>query len=426
MSQVTLVVPSRVALSSAVNIIAEMKKRAERVFIATPRELKYSIRETTGMDFDFVNLDTIISKNRLRLIIHRLLLIFFTPSTFSLSWTRYRNLFFLKGNRILISFFRLIDRFILCDSSRINGRIDFLMRLLFTNPFPTRKLLVFTVPGCEYLFCARSQSVVAIMESWDQASKYPLGYQPAILFVWNKQLMHDWILHQGSFNTRIGYPIKLHYACETVRADSDRKVAKVLYPATFCTSSKGPYFVEELLLISIIASFMEKNGIKLLLKPKPNGTIGEFDDIASRYSCVEIGAYATSARAADYFLDKTYNQIRIDEMDQCDFVLNYGTTFSIDAALHGLPIVQLLVDDYLNFPNISMIQRNSFHLLEHLMGDASEVLRISEADISSLDFLDKRVVTMARKNARRIRERFKPGIPFSEAIANIIKATIDA
>ena len=228
---------------------------------------------------------------------------------------------------------------------------------------------------------SRGIKTITILESWDQPSKYPRGYWPQRVFVWNKKLQNDWREYQGSGNVSIGYPTKLHYVVNNNHKTNDnhrRVPPTIMYPATFCLNEthllneSTILHEEECLLIQALARITQKLDVNLIIKPKPDGTQGEYEKALYGFSHVKVGAYQNYKAKADYFLSETYNSQRIIELQSADMIVNFGTTFAIDAALFGLPILQLEPLKEGNFPGLAKAKLG-FHLQKYILKNKSMV-----------------------------------------------------
>ena len=127
-----------------------------------------------------------------------------------------------------------------------------------------------------------------------------------------------------------------------------------MYPATFGSTSDHAMFSEELKLIEALCRVTQGSGQKLLIKPKPNGSVGEFDRFLE-FSHVEVGSYQANDGGANYSLSEEYNETRLRELRISDIVVNLGTTFALDAAAFGLPVVQLQIKCQQKYPYLTKL-----------------------------------------------------------------------
>lgn len=260
----------------------------------------------------------------------------------------------------------------------VNETLERLFTRFVPPALPSRRVLAITRSDVRHILCAPDLDVVSLMESWDHPPKAPMGYQSDTAFVWNYAMENDWREFQGDSDVRIGYPFKLHYALE-FQTVSSRINGVVLYPATFCERSDPLFFRAELALLEFISAATKRAGVYLIVKPKPNGLPGEFDELIQHHPEVEIAPYKQSDGATGYFLDEAYNQERLELLERCDLVINLGTTFAIDAAVAGVPVIQLKLDDQTLFPELSQANR-WVHLERHFFRDSKLLCCIGPYD----------------------------------------------
>lgn len=431
MPRLTVLVSSRIALTTALPYLKCLQANEVHCHVVMPSEIISLARERLGdACLHWQDLAALKRRHRIRGLVHRLLLLLMTPSNFSPAWPRYRDHYAQQRGRLVQWVSALCARIPGRNPRAVNRRIHAIMARVFRNPFATDTVLTFTVLGNEYLLSARRLRVVAVMESWDQTSKYPLGYQPACAFVWNRFLQEDWLRHQGAASLGIGYPIKLGYACAAnlvARAGrSSDAVVRIMYPATFCANSLIHYFEEECRLIRLLAEATHRMSAVLFIKPKPNAVEGEYTRILEGFDNIEYGSYNQQRSAADYLLEDDYNRRRIAELRGCDLVINLGTTFAIDAALAGLPVLQLHVDDSRSFPSLTELMKNTFHLQEHFLSRPDLVVKVAASGVAEAlaAGLSEEGVQRAHAFARSLRERFGPETTEEEAVARICKHSL--
>ncbi|MEK7884353.1 hypothetical protein [Methyloversatilis sp. NSM2] len=238
-------------------------------------------------------------------------------------------------------------------------------------------VLAVTRSDVRHLLCAGGLDVVSLMESWDHPPKAPMGYQSRTAFVWNAATREDWVEFQGGEDVRVAYPFKLRYALENPVQSSEGDL--VLYPATFSARSDPAFFSAELTLLDHLCRAARTAGMRLLVKPKPNGLEGEFASLLARHPGVELAPYKDNDGSTGYFLDEAYNRQRLDLLARCALVVNLGTTFALDAAAAGVPVLQLRLDDAPRFPLLSQADR-WVHLQRHFLSRPDLLCRIGEGD----------------------------------------------
>jgi hypothetical protein len=220
--------------------------------------------------------------------------------------------------------------------------------------------------------------VLTLAESWDHPRTIPACYLTDSVAAWNSDLTQDWVRYQGAHQSVVGYPTKLRYALESpVRDFGSAAGDVVLYAATSSSNTPGRWlFDEELRLIDALAPACAKAGMQLLIKPKPNGRPDEFAGFASMHPNVRVGRYGTAANPVDYSLDAGYNAYRLRELSDVDVVVNVGTTFALDAAAAGVPVLQLDLRGRSDLPQLAAAQ-DAYHLSRYL-ADRPDVFRLDE------------------------------------------------
>ena len=141
-----------------------------------------------------------------------------------------------------------------------------------------------------------------------------------------------------------------------------------MYAAGTSSNTDRPgWFADELAVIEQLCHATQTAGWRLLIKPKPNGRRDEFARFVHSFEHVTTGAYGNASDAVDYDLDDHYNRTRLAELSSCDLVINAVTTFALDAAVAGLPVMQLDLRDDPSFVALGAAMRNH-HIATHLLG----------------------------------------------------------
>ncbi len=377
----TVLVESPIALTTLHQVVIALTELPARVFVVAPTALRPKLMEVLPWEaVDFVALETIAPRHRLLRWVHRALLYVLTDISFSHQYAaafdrRIRGLGPVIG--MLLRAMGWLPR---ASGPVVNAIISWVSRLGARNPFPTTVVLTASFSGIPHLLGSRGIQVVTLVESWDHAMKAPVGYRSEIVFTWNEDLCNDWRLTQGDSDVRIGYPFKLAYAVSPGRggcgAGAMAGARTALYAMTTSANTVSrAWFEDELELVSDVAAGCAKAGWKLVVKPKPNGQPGELETVA-RSANVRIAQYGRGAGGNDYYLDNQYNRERIAELDRADVVIAAGTTFALDAALAGKPVLQLDIREDSRYPSLRMACRN-YHLERYLLSNDKPVLRAS-------------------------------------------------
>lgn len=329
-----------------------------------------------------LSLDALRNRHRFSYKIHRVLRMLVTDPSFSSSSLYQHNREVNSANPLMRGLYRMGGAFPKVRGSRVNaflrntyGRIS---PTIFRSPrilAPSRTL----VP--EFL-CSQRLKIFTVVESWDHAGKYPSGFVSENVFVWNKDLGHDWLKYQGDKTYTVGYPMKHRYVVEHAQKNKAivppaKKRSVLMYaPAFPSQGSNKTAYAEELAQIEEICLVAKEHNATLFLKPKPQGNSRDFDFLLAKFSNLVIGSYKESGqRPEDYYLDSEYNSHRLDELGKCDLLINGGTTFGIDAAIYGLPVLQLDFRDSKKYPAIAKAFRN-YHLEKYFLSDPSMTLPV--------------------------------------------------
>lgn len=369
---VSFLVPTRIALTT---LLPYMEKFIEKGFIihviGSSGVLEILNKQLSHNNCKTYPLEPLKRKRLLQNILHKTLVLLLTPKNFSVYWKSQIDSRTKSSNPIrnlAIKFLQAIP--FKLKRGKINQTVQKILNPFFRNPFPTETVLATSVQGGGYLLTSRGVKTITILESWDQPSKYPRGYWSQDVLVWNTKLQKDWLEYQDSGKVSIGYPIKFNYVITNnlrmVKKKKEQILPRIMYPATFCLNSNPSFYREECRLLRTVSRATEKLGLKLFVKPKPNGTPGEFDEPLSGFDHIEVGKYQEHREMADYFLSADYNNQRLSELQRCDMIINLGTTFAIEAALFGLPILQLEALSGGDFPALAKAM-NNFHLRQYIL-----------------------------------------------------------
>lgn len=387
-ADLTFLICNRVGLYSAIPVIRELQEGGVRVVIAGRESVRKLVAgELPDLAGSLLPLEPIVAQHRSLHYLHSLLIQTFTKLDFSRHYRDLRTNSVLASERMWRSTqFRIARYAPKWPSDQVNDRLSERLSKHLGNPFPTRRVVVFSQADVPHLLCARDQEVVTVMESWDHPFKTPAGYRSAMVLPWNRDLGSDWTQFQGDTNIVVGFPLKLRYALEAVVSDTEnRRNGPVAMYAASTSSLDYPgyrkWFTDELVLIEDIARATAIAGWRLFIKPKPNGFEGEFGDITDRFPHVSVGTYGGQPRSAanvvNYYLDDRYNSARLSELGRCDLVINYGTTFALDAAAAERPVLQLDLRSSTRYPEVANALRR-YHLERYFLGDSRLTLRVSD------------------------------------------------
>lgn len=393
--EITFVLPSLIAYYTAEPVVQAVLERGTSVYLACNEAVRSRLSNLGGpaAALPVVSLPALEKRHSRIGKLHRALVFIFAGSGSS-EYYRHLRAEGATGvwHKAAWSFARRWPSRAYVDVNRSASRI---ISLLLSNPFPTRRVVAISPSSSPHLLCGRAQDVITLIESWDHAHKVPAGYVSRMVIAWNEDLADDWRRYQGGAEFIVGYPLKLRHALEFgrgVRKRHGTAPVAMYAAATSATTTHRGWFHDELVLVNDIALATDQAGWRLLIKPKPNGRPGDFDRIAQRFPHVEVGAYGDARTPSEYYLERSYNERRMKELASCDLVINYGTTFALDAAAAGCPILQLDLRHAVRYPEVARWSRG-VHIEKYLLDDQDSVL-VHHGPSSVVDTLAARLSSL--------------------------------
>ncbi len=234
--------------------------------------------------------------------------------------------------------------------------------------FPTRHVVAISFPDHRAVLTDERLTVDTVLDSWDHPVRRSAGYLSRYVVAWNAELGHEWVRWQGAKEVLIGYPARLGYALRAnpLRRGNEPGLRRLLLPVA--TSHNVPrWFEDEMVLFEDIVQAAHSAGWTVVIKPKPSTLAGELAHWKGRAG-VELGSFSHSANpgsSLDYVLDDDVNRRRLEELASVDLVVSTVTTFGLDAAAAGVPVLQLALENAEAYPGIASAGRNA-HLLRYL------------------------------------------------------------
>jgi len=304
-------------------------------------------------------------------ILHRIFTILFTPHSFSDQYKRMVIKNFIHRKNIWSLFYRL--SYITPKSSNVNRWIFNNFKYVTPDFFSTKKVLVPTLNSYAFLLNNSNLSVYTVMESWDHAMKVPNGYISKKAFMWNADLQNDWKEYQKDINTFNIFPLKLRYAI--TNKFTNRKVKnKVVYAVASTNLFSNPVLERiEKIIIGDLCILTKELNLEFVIKPRPISSNIEFDYFIKKYSHVKLGFFKPSEKnASNYFLNDDYNKRRFDEIKDALLVINCFTTFALDSALIGVPVLQLDLSNY--YADSALFYQN--HHIKKYLVSSKNILKI--------------------------------------------------
>jgi len=374
-AELSVIIDSRIYGYLFAPIIAAFDAKGVRIFIYTPSRIQQSVRKDIGAHdhVEFLDLDPIRKRNRWRWLVHRIAMDLFVRDDFSYQMHKQKKEItkvLPPLRRTLVKLSRLLPK---VQNRAINHFVERLAGIGMRNPLRTRTIMAGSLNASAELLCAKDQTVITVMESWDHAVKHPNGYTSELVFAWNDDLKEDWQRVHNDQNVQVFYPLKLRYARERVARWPKPKRQDCRPFFVYSVASTRRFSIKlvvelEQRLIRDMARAAETAGWDLFIKPRPNGEDGEFSAIVEEFPRVRVGSIVDQevGIAADYFLSDVYNKTRFSEIEGAEFVVNAFTTFGLDAAAAGIPVLQLDVrkaDGYA----VSSQYYNNYHLKTYLL-----------------------------------------------------------
>jgi len=230
--------------------------------------------------------------------------------------------------------------------------------------FPSKHVLVISFPEQPLLLCDSTARIDTVVDSWDHPVRKTSGYVTHTAIAWNRDLARDWQRYQGAGAVRIGPAHKLMYALSADRDGAGGPGTTLMYPMV-TSRFAGEWFEAELQVVDAIAEAAREAGWEVLVKPKPMTSRDELAEVAARHDNVSLGTFLDSGAALDYVLTDAYNDVRLRELGEVDLVVNSGTTFGLDAACAGRPLLQLDLSRLEDARAFADANRN-YHIQHHL------------------------------------------------------------
>lgn len=265
----------------------------------------------------------------------------------------------------------------------VNRRLRKFFSPLVPSVFPTNLVICVSKASQPVLLCTNKHRIVTIMESWDHAQARPTGYESDLVVAWNASLARTWRNYQGDRKTTVGYPVKLRYLfteCDGRNRRLEEPGKELMYAAGAHTQGARPdWYRDELTLLRALCRATGDLGIPLLIKPKPGSVTDDYQKFSRLHQHVTVGQSQAPSSPADYRLDNHYNRLRLEELSSCRWVLSCWTTFALDAACYGRPVIQLDLRDHPSVPSLARAFHHD-HIATHLLADPEKTLPIDPSE----------------------------------------------
>ncbi|HEX2164343.1 MAG TPA: hypothetical protein VHM02_10375 [Thermoanaerobaculia bacterium] len=258
------------------------------------------------------------------------------------------------------------------DSAAFNRSMARALGRWLENPLPTPFVVVVSRTAFPHLACGRGVRVATLIESWDHPFAHPAGYESEWVVPWNEAIGRDWVaLQDAGAEVVPGYPMKLRYALTAPPLPEPAAPALTYASGTSSHERHSAHFAEERRLIAAFARGAAAAGWKLLVKPHPMAKPGDFAGLD-----VEVLGYREGAN--DYSLDDDYDRARLGELARTTRLINGWTTFGLDAAAAGRPVLQFRLADGAAWPHLADLYRGE-HLQRYYLG-GGDVLELGAPD----------------------------------------------
>lgn len=352
-------------------IIKILSKEDYEIYILTSERTKNLIeREFIENNFIYYNNNLSLGFKILNGL-HRIFTILFTPHNFSDQYKRMVIKNFIYRNNIWSLFYRI--SFITPKSKNINKLIFDFFKWITPTFFKTNKVLVPTLNSYAFLLNKKNLEVYTVMESWDHAMKTPNSYLSKKVFLWNNDLQNDWKTYQKDNGTDKIYPLKLRFS-KNNRFKNRKVKDKVVYAVAFTSLYSNPVAEKmEKQVIKDLCEITKQLNLNFLIKPRPISSEKEFKPFLEKYPHVHLGYYnAPEKNPSFYYLSDDYNKKRFNEIKDALFTINCFTTFALDSALIGVPVLQLDLRNI--YPDSSFFYDN--HHIKKYFISSENILKI--------------------------------------------------
>ena len=420
---VSFYISSEIGLHTAVPYILELEKREIEVILYVSDDISWQNLKDYGIKSSYSYISN-LRKFPINEFIHRVLILLFTPIDYSPNFDRWLKQRLNKRNYFLqriLHLFRIFSTMIKIDN--LNNLIFRVLSPITPSLLNSEKIVAITLPVNSHLLCSKHFDVFTILESWDQIYRSPVGYKSKKVFLWNKSLSNDWIRIQGDAKTYETYPVKLKYAHNQHVKDS-KVIRRILYAPMTSSSSYKKMYIEETKFIELLCKITKKLKLDLFIKPKPNTQKGDLD-LFLKYKNVSIGCYQDNDSGSSYSLSKEYNNNRRSEINSCDLLINIGTTFCLDCAFYGLPILQIK----LNLSSYPVISNLGSHTTQYINSKEDFIFTLDDnenLDESLFSILTSRTTLDHAKALRdSLREWLIPGESMNESVLRVIDEILE-
>jgi len=354
MREVSIWCDEIIAFSSLSAIVERYIKRGFEVTIYTPRK-NVAIAQQIFYDANVISIQSVDRK--LYFVAYNIYLLFFVNNNFSGMFARVK---LHKFGVWLYNLSRILKLFKLNPNSHIRFLNVFKVR---KNVFASNRVISLSRISRPYLFNCKDLHHIAIMESWDHPVKAPWFISPRAALTWNKDLKQDIVNYQKISSVFYINPIKFSYIFSSqkyhlgerneklvkshykgdLKGISQEGLRKMIVYAMAYSEQNVDAFRGELEFVKLLAAVCVEHDFLFFVKPKPlNGGNGIKSQL-SGLDGVMVGSSPIFDQGID-LLSKNYNAYRKRLLTNASLVIDCGSTFMIDASLHGCAVVKLEIN----------------------------------------------------------------------------------
>jgi hypothetical protein len=199
----------------------------------------------------------------------------------------------------------------------------------------------------------RNENVIlySVISSWDNPFYTQLSISAKKYFIWSEQMLndiasvHNLSIPQSRIELIGPYPFFDFYKSRKNHKVIGNHSKFIGFACAFCDVI---FLQHEIQLIKKIASIASHLGFEILVRPYPSLPISEYDELKSIKNVTlyipKDAAYEDRYGDGRELILFSSNEERHEYLAQCVLFLSTGTSFTIEAAIDNLPIIQIYLD----------------------------------------------------------------------------------
>lgn len=379
MNQVTVIIEHSYGLYAALPIVEKFVNVGKEVQVFTSLDLvEVAKQQLPSRSIEIKSLAPYQSGLAKRLTI--LFEVIFVPIDFSRTYTERKAVKWSKRSLYLSK----LTKWVKLPAKRVNKvYTEWFAKLIEWGlikglPNNSGDYIAFTKVQHPYMLTPIANRLTLIMESWDHPMKEPYLVAPARHLAWNSDLAEEARQFQGLSSVAcLENSLKFRYVSEFKEIDplflvsrltenlaedliENTKQKYLVYP--MCTSSSYNGFAGEIAFLEDLSTQLKTSGIPLYVRPYPLAPAKDIERIR-RVAGVTVG-YSTALKNGSDVLHEPSQIHKYLLIRNAVAVINVGTTFALDAAAIGTPVVQLRLEDD-RYGDFSPYSRG-VHIVKHL------------------------------------------------------------